>query len=85
MRSNNRSEEEYRVAGDGSNGSDRGETLDRSRGAWPSATEVAAMTVNIIIVLKRIKNKEGETIRQVESISRLEGFENNKYIITKIA
>ena len=48
MRSSNRSEEEYRVAGDGSNGSDRGETLDRSRGAWPSATEVAAMTVNII-------------------------------------
>lgn len=48
MRSSNRSEEEYRVAGDGSNGSDRGETLDRSRGEWPSATEVAAMTVNII-------------------------------------
>ena len=47
--------------------------------------ELIAMTVNIIIVLKRIKNKEGETIRQVESISRLEGFENNKYIITKIA
>ena len=47
--------------------------------------ELIAMTVNIIIVLKRIKNKEGKTIRQVESISRLEGFENNKYIITKIA
>ena len=43
------------------------------------------MTVNIIIVLKRSKNKEGKTIRQVESISRLEGFENNKYIITKMA
>jgi len=36
-------------------------------------------------IIKRIKNKEGETIRQVESISRLESFENNKYIITKIA
>ena len=36
-------------------------------------------------LLRIVKNKEGETIRQVESISRLEGFENNKYIITKIA
>ena len=61
----------------------------------PDADAVKKIIINsVFIILLTVQNVPtsyihvyfyAKTIRQVESISRLEGFENNKYIITKIA
>ncbi|MCI7224329.1 MAG: P-type conjugative transfer ATPase TrbB [Fusobacterium gastrosuis] len=47
--------------------------------------ELISMTVNLIVVLKRTKDKDGKIIRKVDNISTIEAFENNKYVIKKIA